>query len=366
MWIADKLRTAAVSARQENETAWRRAALALFGTFGAMVAVVFAFVLLVDPYEVVPFSLPLKREIMDTNQRWLYPMVVRSRRYDSVVIGTSTLRLLDPDDLNAAFGGRFVNLSMNAATAWEQMQIGQLFLREVGPPRIAIIGVDKRIWCYPAAGEERATARGFPQWMYDDDPWNDLLYLFNTKTLEIAGRVVGNRLGLVRPRIRHDGYAVFVPPDTSYDLERARKAIWGHGPRNVTAVTPAVVLGDEEKRNLRLSALDWLDAFATQLSGRSRVILASMPVHVAAQAAPGSHEAAVNAECTSRIAAIARRTGAIYVDWAVPSPITTQDENYWDAVHYRLRFARTIVQGLASAAAEAGDPPDGTFRILAP
>jgi hypothetical protein len=366
MWIAEKLRTAAANAGQGDDKVWRRAARTLYGTFGALLAGLSALLLLVDPYRVVPFSLPLKREIVDANQRWLYPMVVRSGRYDSVVIGTSTVRLLDPADLNAAFGGRFVNLSMNAATAWEQMQVGHLFLREVGPPRTAVIGLEKRIWCYAAADQERVTARGFPQWMYDDDPWNDLFYLFNRKTVEIAGRMIANALGLLRPRIRHDGYAVFVPPDASYDLERARRGIWGSGPRKVTAVAPPVTLSEAEKRALLMPALDWLDGFAAQLSGRSRVIFASMPIHIAAQAAPGSYEAAVHAECTARIAAIARRTGALYVDWAVPSSITTQDDNYWDAVHYRLRFAPIIIRGLASATAENGDPPEGTFRVLAP
>ena len=80
--------------------------------------------------------------IMDLNQRFMYPQIVRSRRYDSAVIGTSTVRLLDPRQLDALFGGHFANLAMNAATPWEQTQIAGLFLRETAQPRTLIFGID--------------------------------------------------------------------------------------------------------------------------------------------------------------------------------------------------------------------------------
>ena len=72
---------------------------------------------------------------MDLNQRFMYPQIVRSGRFDAAVFGTSTVRLLDPQRLGAAFGGRFANLGMNAGTPWEQMQLADLFLRHVPRPR---------------------------------------------------------------------------------------------------------------------------------------------------------------------------------------------------------------------------------------
>ena len=48
-----------------------------------------------------------------------------------------------------------------------------------------------------------------------------------------------------------------------------------------------------------------------------------MPVHVAAQAWPGTREAALEAECKARIAAIGRARGAKVIDWRIASPITT-------------------------------------------
>ncbi len=60
-------------------------------------AVVWLIILLLDPYGVSPIRLPIARPIMDINQRYMYPQIVRSGAYDSVVIGTSTSRLLDPE-----------------------------------------------------------------------------------------------------------------------------------------------------------------------------------------------------------------------------------------------------------------------------
>jgi len=48
------------------------------GTFAVGHLLMFRFVLLVDPYEDVPFSLPLQRRLIDANQRFMYSQIVRS------------------------------------------------------------------------------------------------------------------------------------------------------------------------------------------------------------------------------------------------------------------------------------------------
>jgi hypothetical protein len=63
-----------------------------------------------NPYGNLPVRAFGAHVIMDTNDRFQYPAIVRSRRFDSVVLGSSTARLLDPARLEAAFGGRFANL----------------------------------------------------------------------------------------------------------------------------------------------------------------------------------------------------------------------------------------------------------------
>jgi hypothetical protein len=346
-----------------SEADWRRMLRVQLATLlGALLAAA-GFILLVDPYNVVPFSPPATRPIMDINQRYFYPGVIRSGRYDSFVLGTSTSRLLDPRELDQAFGGRFANLAMNAATAWEQVQIARLFLRLEGPPRTLILGVDAP-WCDPDAAERSTTFRGFPEWMYDDNQWKDLLYLLNGKTLEIAGRLVGYWLGLRPPRMREDGYEIFVPPEAQYDLARARQHIWEGGPARRDPVVPPVVLSEAQRAALKFPALDWLDAYVGDLGSRSKVIISAMPVHISAQPLIGSPEAAVERECLSRIGAIAQRHGALMIDWRIASPLTSEDANYWDRLHFRLPIASRIIQNLAEAARTQEDAADGTYKIL--
>ena len=102
------------------------------------------------------------------------------------------------------------------------------------------------------------------------------------------------------------------------------------------------------------------------LPRHSMIVLAFMPVHVAAQAWPGTRNAAVEAECKARIAAIGRKLGANVVDWRIASPVTANDENYWDGLHYRLPIAQRIARELVDAVIQSRPASDGSYRILAP
>src|SRR5262249_32310272 len=157
---------------------------------------------------------------------------------------TSSSRLLDPERLDAALGGRFANLAMNAARAWEQFRLAQLFLRHQPRPQALLFALDW-VWCDQNADVERITERGFPEWMYDENPWNDWIYLLNPLTLEFAGRLALHRLGLKPPRIPANGFEVFVPPEDAYDAAKAEKYLWRGRSREIKPVTPAYVPTDK-------------------------------------------------------------------------------------------------------------------------
>ena len=57
-----------------------------------------------NPYGHLPWHAFGAHAIMDINQRFQYPAIIRSGDFNSVVIGTSTSRLLDPDRLDAKLG----------------------------------------------------------------------------------------------------------------------------------------------------------------------------------------------------------------------------------------------------------------------
>jgi len=194
-------------AHEREDRTWRYFVVSFLSVLLGGIAVVYLFVLLVDPYAVIPFSLPIERPLVSISQRHMYPLIVRSRLFDSLVVGTSTSRLLDPELLDKKFGYRFANLAIDSATAWEQTMVLDYFRRKAGPPKAIIVGLDAA-WCDQNADRARVTFRGFPDWLYDDKPWNDYFNLFNSGTLEIAGRLVGYHWGLYPERVRRDGYEV--------------------------------------------------------------------------------------------------------------------------------------------------------------
>jgi hypothetical protein len=339
---------------------WRGFVIRFLGVFGAVAAVLYLFILLVDPYGIFPFSLPIERRIVSISDRFMYPQIARSRRYDSLIIGTSTSKLLDPEQLSRSFNVRFANLAMSSDTAWEQKTMLDLFIRTAGPPKALIVGLDG-VWCAPDADRERITFRGFPEWLYSDQPWKGFLHVFNYGTLEIAFRIVGNRLGLYAERVRRDGYDMFLPPESEYDAARAHAYIWQGAPPS--PAEPSRPLSAAERGDLSFPALAWLDDGLARLPAASRKILALMPVHVAAQPAPGTRAAEVEAECKARVASIGRKHEATVIDWRIPSPLTRDDAHYWDRLHYRTPIAARVAEELAAAVAgkESGD---GSYVLM--
>ena len=117
------------AAHASDEALWRAFTRRCVAVALSLLLACFAFVALVDPHDHLPLSLPFERAPINTNQRFSYPALARSERFDSAIVGTSTARLLRPSALDRLLDARFVNLSMNSATAYEQWRILELFLR---------------------------------------------------------------------------------------------------------------------------------------------------------------------------------------------------------------------------------------------
>ncbi|MDB5512780.1 MAG: hypothetical protein JWR08_2263 [Enterovirga sp.] len=317
--------------------------------FGAVVAL--------DPFGVRTSATRAATPIMDLNQRYMYPQLVRSGIFDSAVFGSSTVRLLDPKQLDALFGGRFVNLGLNAGTPWEQRQLAELFLRVVRQPQTLVFGLD-RTWCDADATEpsRRLTFRSFPPAFYDEEPLNDLPELLSLKALEIASRVLLHRLGLMPERIRGDGYENFLPPDDLYDLARARTHI--HAGPGGTGMRP----GSPDPR-VGFPALAWLSDILGQVPPGTRTILVLPPIHVAAQAAADSPDDLRDTACKTEIGRIAAARRATLVDYRWSSALTREDSHYWDRLHYRQPWAERIVEDLAAVAAGRGGASE-RYRVL--
>src|SRR5581483_6811450 len=152
--------------------------------------------------------------------------------FDSIVVGTSTSRLLRPARLDTLFSARFANLAMNAATPYEQMRMLDLFARHHRAPRAAIVGLDA-VWCVTKDKYEKFTPRTFPAWMYGDDRWAGYLHMLSLYAVQEAVNQFAVMTGLKPRRYGLNGYTVFTPPDDKYDPARARMHFAAEGAPDV-------------------------------------------------------------------------------------------------------------------------------------
>jgi len=331
---------------------WRPALTACLATLFGIGGALYAAILIVDPYDTVWFSPPLERVPISTNQRFSFPPLARKARFDSAIVGTSTTRLLEPARLNPLFDARFVNLSMNSGTAYEQMRLFDVFVRHHPAARTVIFGIDAT-FCQVGGVAEKFTPRPFPAWMYDEDRWNDLIHLFNFPAVEETGKAVATLLGWRDVKYGADGYTNFLPPRSAYDLAKARRNIYGdETPRRHAPISPPVAPSAAERSAWTFPALPYLARMLDRAPAGATKVLLFVPYHVHRQPVPGSLAAAQGAECKARVTAMAgRAAGETHVlDFMIDSRITRNDSNYWDPLHYSTevaaRLADLIAQGV--------------------
>ncbi|MEI7710007.1 MAG: hypothetical protein WCI94_01150 [Rhodospirillales bacterium] len=322
---------------------WRRFFRLLAGTVAVAAGVVYAFVVLVDPFDVLPLSLPADRPPVASNQRYAYPSLARSQQFDSALFGTSSSRLIQPEVLNPLFGARFANLAMNDATVYEQFRLFQVFIRAHPAPKVTMLGLDYR-WCVTGPDYQRLTFRTFPEWMYRDNPWRGYREMFNLYTVQAAGQLFGIMLGIKKPDQGRDGYTGFVPPDATYDPARALMHLTREGP----AIPVGMRAGAPE--SWTYPAMPVLRAMLTALPPETRKILFFIPYNHRLLPAPGSDGAAVWDACRAHaVAEAATVPNALVVDFMRVTPISSADDNYWDGIHYRTGIADRLAQDLAAA-----------------
>jgi len=154
-----------------------------------------------------------------------------------------------------------------------------------------------------------------------------------------------------------------------FTAARARAKIWGPGAapdpaRFAAPRAPALQLGAAERAAMAFEALPWLDDSLKALPQETQKILLFTPPHASRLPPAGSPAAARERECKDRVAQIARRRGAVLVDMRLVSPLTVEDTNYWDQLHYRLPVAYELIADLGHAVIDGRESPDGRYRIL--
>jgi hypothetical protein len=303
--------------------------------------------------------------LMDSNQRYMYPQLVRSGRFDSAVIGTSSSRLLDPQRLSDGFGSRFANLAMNAATPWEQVRMARLIRTSWKSPQVLVWGIDAT-WCEADADSaaKLLTPRPFPEDFYRPDPpgWRDFLGHMSLATLEIAGRRLALALGQGGPRMRADGYDEFTPPDDTYDAARAQFHLYfAHQGRVPTSLPPDPSVA-ASKDGHSFPALAWLETELAAFPATTQRLIVLPPLHWASLPAAGSQDVARDAACKRALVDLAGRVNSALLDYRLLSPLTRDDSRFWDPLHYRTGVARRIEADLLRAT--RSEVPDGENVVL--
>lgn len=321
---------------------WRAFVLRLMSVvLGGSIAL-FLLLVLADPWGTLPFRSPLPRVPADHSQRWAYPELARSARFDAAIIGDSTSRLFNPADLDPAVSATFVNLAIVHSFAYEQLQLLDVFLRAHPAPRALMIGFD-RLWCERGDDLEHFGYDPLPEWLYRGNALEPLAHLFNIQALETVGRSVRTVLGVAPATYGLNGYQLLDVDFHRFDPALAKRLIAEN------LAEPWLPPAHPDPATWHYVALDWLRQRTDKLPASTRLLLVFVPRHHL-YPVPGTTGAAMMDECKRRVIALAKtRPGAAVYDLSIPSPMTLDEARWWDAVHMRPEPMAQLSRDLATA-----------------
>jgi hypothetical protein len=319
-----------LSTSSSDSQAWGRW-LAMFVCMSALGAgVIFALVVLVDPYDSGRFGFIGIEGIRDESPRTANASRGRDPQFSAAVFGNSTGQLLKPTELSQATGMRFVQLTVPGTGPREQIALLRWFVGHHARADALVIVTDP-VWCTddPAL----PIFNPFPFWLYSDSPIEYLGRLFSSRALGRWVRRVQLGLGLRTPSAP-DGY-------WNYEL-------LGHGefrpapPPNEPADT--AVVGETQ-----FPAIEQLAGFIANVSNVP-VVLVMPPMIASNIPRTETREGARLAACKAALARlVAGRPNSNFLDFRVDDPVTRDQKNFLDPIHYRAPVARLMEQRIAES-----------------
>ena len=186
--------------------------------------VIYAFVVLVDPFEHrCRLSPPLDRAPVTTNQRFAYPALAGRRRSTARSSARPPAVCCGPAALDPAFDARFANLAMNDATPYEKSRLMQVFIRAHPGAKVIMLGIDQR-WCVTGDSVPATHAAAVSGMDVSTNRWRGYTEMFNLFAVQEAGKEFGVLTGMKAEDMGRDGYTRFVPPDRNM-IPRGRRCI---------------------------------------------------------------------------------------------------------------------------------------------
>jgi hypothetical protein len=345
-----------------SDRVWRRFALAFLAVFAGVVGVVYAFIILVDPYDSGRFpslglngahdmaeggdgraaaktnrsSDPAAFGNTDESQRTANVALGRAARFNAAIFGNSHGQLLSPHRLSQATGLKFVQLTVPGANVREQIAMMHWFIRHHAEIGALVLALDER-WC--ATDPALPLRSPFPFWLYGD---SNLVYLANvlsTRTLRDAFRRLASVFGAPATS-DPSGYA---------DYEAGK--VWNFKPRKRVAGEGFPALDDRPfRREPDFPGLVLLDQLLEEAPATTPVVIVLPPQFYTQLPPPGTGGARFRDYCKWQMALRAERgAGSAFIDFLVDSDIARAPENFMDEEHYRSNVAEIVEGEIAGA-----------------
>ena len=135
-------------------------------------------VALIDPFEVYHQATAFIPPITNGTQNYANAGIAKSYDYDSVIIGSSMTENFRPSQLGSLLGGRFVKLCINGGSPFNHKQMMDLAFSTHDVARVFYgLDVEALTYFYTTPKCE------MPDYLYDDDLFNDTAYWFNHSVL---------------------------------------------------------------------------------------------------------------------------------------------------------------------------------------
>ncbi len=117
-----------------------------------------------------------------TDERYQYAGVARTFEYDNVIIGNSFCENFKPSDFDRTFGGKTVKLAISGSTTKDWGLLLDITSQRTAPPKYVFANVEPYSLLTPTPDPVSTV----PEYLYDNNLFNDTGYFYNFGTLSIA------------------------------------------------------------------------------------------------------------------------------------------------------------------------------------
>ncbi len=152
--------------------------LGLFGSAGALILLIATIVIYVDPY--AHYHAPIVDMDYSASKIYINDGITRNSKYEAIITGSSTSRGFRAEEAEVLFGKKFICVPFPAEAYKKVSDNLSVGFRENKDLNMVIWGLDPK-WF--VAEPDLLAYEDYPEYLYDDDLWNDVNYLLNGDVL---------------------------------------------------------------------------------------------------------------------------------------------------------------------------------------